>query len=48
MKFKHLFFALMAIVAVSSCKSQYETLLNSNDVNMKYDAALDYYNQGKF
>jgi outer membrane protein assembly factor BamD len=48
MKFKHLFFALLAIVAVSSCKSQYETLLNSNDVNMKYDAAFDYYNQGKF
>lgn len=48
MKFKHLFFALLAIVAISSCKSQYETLLNSNDVNMKYDAAFDYYNQGKF
>ena len=48
MKFKHLFFALLAIVAFSSCKSQYETLLNSNDVNMKYDAAFDYYNQGKF
>ena len=48
MKFTHLFFALLAIVAVSSCKSQYETLLNSNDVNMKYDAAFDYYNQGKF
>lgn len=48
MKFKHLFFALLAILAVSSCKSQYETLLNSNDVNMKYDAAFDYYNQGKF
>lgn len=48
MKFKHLFFALLAIVAVSSCKSQYETLLNSNDVDMKYDAAFDYYNQGKF
>ena len=48
MKFKHLFFALLAIVAVSSCKSQYETLLNSNGVDMKYDAAFDYYNQGKF
>lgn len=48
MKFKHLFFALLAIVAFSSCKSQYETLLNSNDVDMKYDAAFDYYNQGKF
>ena len=48
MKFKHLFFALLAIVAVSSCKSQYETLLNSNDVDMKYDAEFDYYNQGKF
>lgn len=48
MKFKSLFLALAALVAMVSCKSQYEILLNSNDVKLKYDAAFDYYNAGKY
>lgn len=38
---------------LSSCfqwhhASQYEILLNSNDSDLKYEAAFDYYNRGKF
>ena len=31
-----------------SCKSQYETLLESNDTESKYKAAFTYFNQGKY
>jgi outer membrane protein assembly factor BamD len=37
-----------ALVASVSCKSQYELLLNSNDVDAKYDAAFAYFDQGKY
>ena len=39
---------LSAIVAFSSCKSQYEMLLNSNDADLKYEAAFQYFNDSKF
>ncbi len=48
MKLKTLIIAALAIVAFSSCKTQYEILLGSNDVNAKYEAAFNYYNEGKF
>ena len=48
MKFRYLLLAISAVIAMSSCKSQYELLLNSNDADQKYDAAFDYYNKGKF
>jgi len=48
MKFKSLFLALVALAAMVSCKSQYEVLLNSNDVDKKYAAAFDYFNAGKY
>ena len=41
-------FLAVATVALCSCKTQYEMLLNSNDVEMKYDAAFEYFNAGKF
>ncbi|MCQ2146917.1 MAG: outer membrane protein assembly factor BamD [Bacteroidales bacterium] len=41
-------FALALIAMLSSCKSQYDTLLNSNDVDAKYSAAFEYFNQGKY
>jgi outer membrane protein assembly factor BamD len=31
-----------------ACKSQYELLLNSNDVDSKYEAAFMYFNNGKY
>ena len=40
--------AAIAAVALSSCKSQYEMLLNSNDVDLKYEAAFRYFNDAKF
>ena len=40
--------ALAAVVAVCSCKSQYELLLNSNDADAKYEAAFEYFNNGKY
>lgn len=48
MKFRHLFVAFAALAAMCSCKSQYEILLNSNDVDTKYEAAFKYYNEGKY
>jgi len=42
--------AVLALVVMSgtSCKSAFELLLDSNDTDAKYDAAFDYFNQGKF
>lgn len=48
MKFRNLIMALAAVAALSSCKSQYEMLLNSNDSDAKYEAAFKYYNEGKY
>lgn len=48
MKIRNLILAAVAIVAFSSCKTQYELLLNSNDADAKYEAAFSYYNEGKF
>ena len=48
MKLKNLFLVLTAVVALTSCKSQYEILLNSNDVDLKYNAAFDYFDLGKY
>lgn len=39
---------VFAIAALASCKSQYELLLQSNDVDSKYKAAFDFYQQGKY
>lgn len=48
MRFRLLFIVLFAALGLVSCKSQYETLLNSNDADAKYKAAFDYFNQGKY
>ena len=48
MKLRNLIFAAITLVAFTSCKSQYEMLLNSNDADLKYEAAFDYYNAGKY
>lgn len=48
MKIRNVIFAVLAVVTMSSCKSQYELLLNSNDVDAKYKAAFEYFNKGKF
>lgn len=48
MKFRNLFVVLVAVMATASCKSQYEILLNSNDADLKYEAAFEYYNMKKY
>ena len=48
MKLRNLIMAALAIVALSSCKSQYELLMNSNNADEKYEAAFRYYNEGKY
>lgn len=41
--------ALLAVlVAAASCKSQYDALLASNDVDEKYKGAFEFYNNGKY
>ena len=47
-KAKCLFALLMVTTATVSCKTEYELLLNSNDVDKKYTAAFEYFNQGKY
>ena len=41
--------AVVLLVALfQSCKSEYDALLNSTDVDQKYNAAFNYFNHGKF
>lgn len=45
---KVLAIGLAALAALVGCKSQYELLLESNDTDAKYEAAFNYFNQGKY
>ena len=46
---KNALWALLGLlIAVSACKTQYETLLASNDIDAKYAAAMDYFQQKKY
>ena len=48
---KHTGFIVAAIalsLSVFSCKSQYELILDGNDVEAKYEWAFDMFNQGKY
>lgn len=47
MKFR-IIIACFVLLAVCSCKSQFELLLNSNDVDAKYKAAFEYFNNKKY
>ena len=48
MKIHTVIVTVLALAASVACKSQYELLLNSNDADAKYEAAFNYFNQGKF
>ena len=48
MKIHTIIVTVLALVASVACKSQYEMLLNSNDPDAKYEAAFNYFNQGKY
>lgn len=45
---RFIFVALVLAAAICSCKSQYELLLEGSDVDAKYAAAFDYFNQEKY
>lgn len=45
---KIIFAVTAALFALCSCKSQYEILLESNDVDAKYQMAMDLFNKGKY
>lgn len=40
--------AVLLLTMLASCKSQYESLLNSTDSDQKYQAAFEYFNEGKY
>ena len=49
MKLRTIVLTLAALAAAAvSCKSQFETLLSSNDVDAKYKAAMDLFNNRKY
>ena len=48
MKIRTLIIAAAAVLVTVSCKSQFELLLNSSDVDAKYEAAFQYFNEGKY
>jgi len=45
---KCLLYAAVLLAVAVACKSQYETLLESNDTEAKYTAAFDFFSQGKY
>ena len=48
MRFRNIILVLAGVIAMSSCKSQFELLLNSNDADAKYKAAFEYFNAKKY
>jgi outer membrane protein assembly factor BamD len=49
MKNTHLLYLLIvACLLLSSCTGKFEKLLKSNDSDLKYNSALEYYNKGKY
>ena len=38
----------LAAIAIAACETQYEALLGSNDVDAKYDAAMEYFHNKKY
>lgn len=40
--------AIVVILSAAACKTQYDALLESNDAEAKYEAAFEYFNNGKF
>ncbi len=46
---KRLFLAAAVLLAaIYACKSQYELLLEGNDADAKFNAAFEYFNEGKY
>ena len=48
MKSRTIVLTVAVLALLAACKSQFETLLSSNDVDAKYKAAMDLFNDGKY
>ena len=48
MSLRKIFLIVASVAAMCSCKSQYELLLTSNDADAKFEAAFQYFNEGKY
>lgn len=48
MRILKIFIVLVVALSQFSCVSYYETVMKSNDVDVKYKAAFTYFNKGKF
>ena len=48
MRFGKILVTVAVVSFLTSCASYYETVMKSSDVDLKYEAAFDYYNKGKF
>ena len=45
---RYIITAVAVLAAVEACQTQYDALLSSNDVDAKYEAAMNYYNNRKY
>ena len=45
---KKILYTFLVLLAALACKSQYEVLLTSSDVDAKYNAAMDYFQKKKY
>ena len=48
MGLRKIILAVLAVMSMASCKSQYELLLNTNDADAKYKAAFEYFNNKRY
>ena len=48
MKFRNIILAVVTVISMSSCKSQFELLRAGNDADAKYKAAFEYFNNKKY
>ena len=44
---KYIIIAL-AVLGIAACQTQFDALLSSNDVDAKYEAAMNYFNNRKY
>ena len=45
---RYIITAVAILAAVAACQTQYDALLSSNDVDAKYEAAMNYFNNRKY
>lgn len=48
MQIRNIIFSILAALALMSCSTAYDKIMKSTDVDLKYKAAHDYFNKGKY